>query len=170
MSERKFFVNNLARGLDFERNVADRFLRRRFPTLWIKNHTEDPGANRGPRAFRGQHKDEEVVYPDFELWSMQLGLRFWVDAKLKKSPYSSQAVSRPGARYFTIDKGSNQKYFRGMPHLQGDLYLLFGCEQTKNLYLGPWNPNPETVYFNNRYGTGYVPIYYLDDLLLVGKF
>lgn len=170
MSSTQHFNNCLNKGLDFERNVATKILHQLYPNYWINNFAKDPTSKYGPRMFKGAELEEELVLPDFHLFHPEYMTMMWVDAKLKKQPYSDQTATRPGAQFLTLDTKSNQKYLKAMRELPGVLFLLYGIESTRNVYLARWNPEPETVEYNNQYGRGAAPIYYIDEMKLVGTF
>jgi hypothetical protein len=120
--------------------------------------------------FRGANREEEIVLPDFHLFHPRYMTTMWVDAKLKKSPYSHQAASRPTEKFLTLDRKSNVKYLKAMQELPGVLFLLYGVESTRQVYLVEWNPTPETVEYSNQYGSGPAPIYYINDMKNIGTF
>ena len=48
--------------------------------------------------------------------------------------------------------------------MKDNFFLLFKHEKTKEVYLAKWRENPATIYFNNQYGEGETPVYYLDSI------
>lgn len=169
-TKNEHFQQCLQKGLDFEHYVATPLLHDIFPEFVIKNFAKDPTSKYGPRAYRGANMQDVFVLPDFELFEPTKCTRFWVDSKLKQKPISGRLLSRPHDLALTLDTKAHQKYTHTMSVMQGLLYLLFAVEQTGNIYLVEWNPNPETVTFNNQFGNGPVPVYYIADMQFVGKF
>jgi len=45
-----------------------------------------------------------------------------------------------------------------------NFFLLFKHEQTKEVYLAKFRENPDTIFFNNQYGHGDTPVYFLDTI------
>lgn len=171
MNKQQHFEESLARGLKFERDLATDTLHELFPTYVIKRYAKDPTERYGPRAFVGLDKREELVLPDFEIYNQVNNRRFYVDAKLKKQAYQSDDVSRPLDPFLTIDTKSHNEYAKTMSvYTDMDLFLLFGVESTRKIYLAQWQVNPETKRYNNEYGNSNVPIYYINDLTKIGIF
>lgn len=164
------FNQCLDKGLDFERNAATKILHQLYPNYWINNFAKDPQSKYGPRMYKGAEMEDEIVLPDFQLFHPRYMTIMWVDAKLKKQHYSDQSASRPGEPFLTLDTKSNIKYLKAMKELPGVLFLLYGLESTRQVYLVEWNPEPETVEYNNRFGSGPAPIYYIDEMKHVGTF
>lgn len=170
MNKQKHFNNCLDKGLEFERNTATPLLHTLYPNYWINNFAKDPNQKYSPRVFRGANREQELVLPDFHLFHPRYMTVIWVDAKLKKQPYSSQTALRPTEQFLTLDRDSNIKYLQTMADMPGVLYLMFGIESTRDVYMIEWNPEPETVEYNNQYGQGPVPLYYINDMRHVGTF
>jgi hypothetical protein len=164
------FEDKLKAGLEFERGPATTILHRLFPTCIIKRYAKDPTESNGPRAFLGDSKQTQLVLPDFEIYDPVSNMRFFVDAKLKNQFYKSMTVKKPKEFYLTLDVKSNKQYSHTMSFFPDYLYLLYGVEANRKVYLTKWQSNPETIYFNNKYGSGDTPIYYHNDLTQVGVF
>lgn len=171
MNKQAHFEKSLKRGLSFERDAATALLHFAFPECAIKRYAKDPTEKDGPRAFVGRERNTELVLPDFEIYDPVTSKRFYIDSKLKVSFYSSNSTKRPGEKYLTIDARAQKEYNSTMNFYKDmKMYLLFGVEENRTAYIVEWNPNPETVFFNNQYGKGEVPIYYKSDLKEIGTF
>ena len=164
----KYFNETLSRGMVFEHGEAIEVLHKLFPDCLIMNNQVDPvestGGNVvGPRLYRGENREEEFVAPDFVIFNED-GLATWVDAKLKGKAYLHAQNKR---MYITIDK-KKQKYYNSFPKWMLDkFFLLFKIETSGKVYLTTFDQDPDTIYFNNQYGNGHTPIYYVDELVEV---
>ena len=164
----KNFNETLARGLAFEQGQAIKILHQLYPQRYIMNNQIDPSASTGgkivgPRLYRGEHREEEVILPDFTLFHPHEGHSMWVDAKLKGASYPYK-----GRQYFTIDRHKHQQYCAFPDWIKGNFWLLFKHEKTEAVYFTRFNENPETIYFDNKYGKGDTPVYFLEHLAKVG--
>ena len=162
------FQETLARGMAFEHGEALDVLHKLFPHCLIMNNQVDPVESTnnkvvGPRLYRGENRQEEFVAPDFVVFNEE-GLAVWVDAKLKGKAYVHAQNKR---MYLTIDK-KKQSYYASFPAFMLDnFFLLFKNEASGKVYLTKFQTEPDTIYFNNKWGTGHTPIYYLDELVEV---
>jgi len=165
--KQKHFEESLERGLSFEHNVATPIIHSLYPLCSVRRAAKDPTDKNGPRAFSGAYGEIEIVLPDYEVYDPANNTRIWIDAKLKKKFYSNKK-----GYYLTIDTRAHKDYSFAMSTYfrHDELYLLFGVESEKKLYMAPWNPNPETIHFNNQYGNSDVPIYYKNQLIEIGTF
>lgn len=160
---KEYFESTLARGLEFEHGHAIEILHRTFPEHLIMNNQVDPvestaGQTVGPRLYRGENREDEFIAPDFVMFSDD-GKATWVDAKLKGASYPFK-----GRLYFSIDKKKHKQYCKFPPHIKDNFLLLFKHEKTKEIYLTEFREDPATIYFNNQYGKGETPVYYLDTM------
>ena len=158
-----YFQETLARGIAFEQGEALATLHKVFPDRFIMNNQIDPsettgGQVIGPRLYKGENRDKAIIAPDFVMFDNK-GRASWIDAKLKKSSYSFK-----GRRYFSVDKTKHEKYKTFPNWMRDNFYFLFKNEESGKLHLAKFRDDPATVYFNNQYDRGEVPIYYLDDI------
>ena len=162
----KYFNETLSRGMVFEHGEAITVLHRLFPYCLIMNNQVDPAESTGgkvigPRLYRGEDREEMFVAPDFVIFNEE-GIATWVDAKLKGKSYVHAQNKR---QYLTIDK-QKQKYYNSFPDwMLKQFFLLFKVESTGKVYLTEFHTEPDTIYFNNQYGEGHTPIYYVDELV-----
>jgi len=162
------FENQLKRGLQFERGGAINVLHKLYPNHLIMNNQVDPtettGGNIvGPRLYRGMNREEEFVAPDFVMFD-QNGNASWIDAKLKGAAWYDR---KTGQKYFTIDPKKHRQYSQFPGHILHNFWLLFKNEETSKMYFAKFQENPAMMFFNNQYGTGESPMYYLKDLAKV---
>jgi hypothetical protein len=157
------FEETLARGMAFEQGHAIDILHMLYPQHYIMNNQIDPSVTTGdkvvgPRLYRGKDREEEIIAPDFVLYG-QDGSTMWVDAKLKGAAYPYK-----GRRYFSIDRYKHRKYCEFPQFMLDNFYLLFKHEKTKEVYMAKFRENPDTIFFNNKYGCGDTPVYFLDTI------
>lgn len=162
-SSKKYFEDRLAQGLEFEHGHAIEILHKLYPNHYIMNNQVDPvestaGQTVGPRLYRGENREEEFIAPDFVMFD-EKGRATWIDAKLKGASYPFK-----GRLYFSIDKKKHEQYCQFPQHMKDNFFLLFKHEKTKEVYLAKFRENPATIFFNNQYGQGETPIYYLDSI------
>jgi len=161
------FQARLAEGLAFEQGQAIDILHAHYPQHYIMNNQIDPSATTGgtivgPRIYKGKHREEEHIVPDFVLID-QDGQAIWFDAKLKGASYPHK-----GREYFTIDQSKNRAYCKFPLFMRDNFYLLFKHGKTGNCYKTKYNPVPDLMHFDNDYGKGPTPVYYLDTLTYMG--
>ena len=159
----EYFEETLARGIAFESGHAIDILHKLYPEHYIINNQVDPvestgGKVVGPRLYRGENREEEYISPDFTIFDRN-GRPFWIDAKLKGASYPYK-----GRLYFSIDKKKHAEYCTFPRFMLDNFFLLFKHEQTKETYLAKFRENPDTVFFNNQYGQGDTPVYFLDTI------
>lgn len=165
----QYFQETLKRGIEFEQGQALEVLHAVFPDYFIMNNQIDPcettdGKVVGPRLYKGEKREKHILAPDFVLFDQQ-GKSIWVDAKLKRSAYTFK-----GRKYFSVDKKKHEKYNQ-FPHwMRDNFYFLFKNEETKGVYLAKFRTQPATVFFNNEYDVGEVPVYFLDSIEELGFF
>jgi hypothetical protein len=162
------FEQRLAQGLAFEQGQAIDILHAHYPDHYIMNNKIDPsettgGRVIGPRIYRGKHRDEEHIVPDFVMFDKSMAFPKWVDAKLKGASYPHR-----GREYFTIDRSKHSQYCKFPAFMLDNFYLLFKHEKTGACYMTKFRPDPDTIYFDNSYGKGNTPVYYLDTLGYLG--
>lgn len=163
MNRDQEFNEALERGLEFEQGHAIDILHKMYPNHFIMNNKVDPtettgGGVIGPRLYAGENREHEIIAPDFVLFAED-GSTMWVDAKLKGTAYPYK-----GRRYFSIDKWKHKKYCEFPRFMLDNFYLLFKHDITKEVYMAKFRENPDTIFFNNRYGCGDTPVYYLDTI------
>jgi len=161
------FNNLLARGLAFERGEAIIVLHKLYPNYLIMNNQVDPpettgGKIVGPRLYRGEDREQEFIAPDFVMFDVN-GRTSWVDAKLKGAAYTHPSNRK---LYFTIDRKKHEQYSNLPSHILHNFWFLIKNDKTENIYLAKYQENPDTLYFDNTYDKGDIPIYYLDDIAL----
>ena len=157
------FHEDLNRGLEFEQGHALRALHKMFPEHYIINNKVDPTQSTddkvvGPRLYKGTNRETEIIAPDFLLFN-DAGNAFWIDAKLKGATYIYN-----GRRYFSLDRKKHEAYCKFPQFMLDNFFLLFKHEKTKEIYLADFRTEPDTIYFNNRFDTGHVPVYYVDTI------
>ena len=165
----KYFNETLAHGIEFEQGQALEILHQTFPTSYIINNQIDPiettdGKVVGPRLYKGENREEELIAPDFTIFDID-GQPMWVDAKLKKSAYSYK-----GRKYFSVDQKKHKSYAKFPDWMRQYFYFLFKSEETNGAYLARFQDNPTTIFFNNQYDTGDIPAYFLEDIIDLGIF
>lgn len=162
------FEERLAEGLEFEQGQAIDILHAHYPHLYIMNNQIDPSVTTGgkivgPRVYRGKHREEEHIVPDFVLFD-HMGNSIWFDAKLKGASYPHQ-----GREYFTIDRDKHRAYCNFPAFMRDNFYLLFKHAKTGVVFKSKFNPVPDLIHFDNAYGKGDTPVYYLDALTYMGS-
>ncbi len=167
---RKYFNETLARGLKFEHGEAIDVLHKLYPNHLIMNNQVDPSESTGgeivgPRLYRGEHREQEFLAPDFVLFDVN-GRVSWIDAKLKGSSYLHPTNRK---LYFTIDRKKHEQYSTFPAHILHNFWFLIKNGRDGNIYLAKYQENPETLYFDNAFDKGDVPIYYIDDIALQPK-
>lgn len=172
MNKQQHWQKSLAKGIDFERDVAGPLISTLYPNHLISRVAKDPKNLDGIYAYRGAKRQERFVLPDFQLFDKTNQEWLWIDSKYKEQPFSGRMLSRPNEKAVSLDATKHQQYIAFLNEYPGKLYFLFGIGQTKKIYLGDWNPNPEMVIFNNQYNNGPTPtpVYYINDMQLVGAF
>ena len=164
----KEFDKRLAEGLEFEQGLAIDILHAHYPDHFIVNNQIDPSASTGgkivgPRMYRGKDRDEEWILPDFTLFEHN-GDSLWFDAKLKGASYPHK-----GREYFTIDRQKHWSYVNLPLFMRDNFYLLFKHAKTGDCFKTQFRSiNPDTIYFDNAYDKGDVPVYFLDTLTYMG--
>lgn len=165
MINNRRFEEALDRGLSFEQGECLNTLHRLFPDCLIMNNQVDPieSTNNqvyGPRLYRGINREEEFIAPDFVIFN-DTGDTIWIDAKLKGKAYTHRESKR---LYLTLDQKKHAQYCSFPTFMLENFYILFKNELSNKMYFTKFQTTPDTIYFNNKWGVGHTPIYYLDEL------
>jgi len=168
----------LAKGVDFEDNVAFPFLLDYLDGAWVeetRNHQRTNTGHKGPLAQRKIYGDvETLALPDFRVTAKlaPMGLEhsngfYWIDAKWKNKTFY-----RGGYTLVTIDPKAYRDYAAIQKELGGDVYILFGIESYRKLYLEQIGNVHMWHVFNNSFDNfgrdGETPCYNIDNMQQVG--
>ena len=168
MNSNQRFQEALDRGLAFEQGQALEILHSIYPNCYIMNNKVDPtqstdGQVLGPRLYRGKDREQSIIAPDFVMFS-DGGEITWFDAKLKGTAYTNTKNNR---KYFSLDRKKHDAYSKFPQFMKDNFFFLLKNERTRQIYLAKYSDNPDTIFFNNRYDVGNVPVYYLDSIIEV---
>jgi hypothetical protein len=161
---------NLKEGNWFQRHIAYPWLIRHRPQYFITPTSTDTNPiNKGPKLYRGS---DAITLPDFRLDDPMTKESRWLDAKMKKSPFS--LPSRRGEKFYSIDPRTYKEYlkictvFNYMP-----FEILLGCQETKLLYnFDLTKCKPTMHFFQNKYvrsGNNETPCFNTLDMKIVGR-
>lgn len=164
------YKKNLADGNWFQINVAGPWLTRTRSDCYITPTSTDTNPKyKGPRLYKGT---DEIILPDFRWDNPTTKDSGWVDAKMKKCPFSIKG--RWGEKFYSIDPkkyNEYQKLCRVFHYMSFE--ILLGCQETGLLYNFDFTKcQPVMHFFDNQFvrgGRNETPCYSTATMTVVGR-
>lgn len=157
------FHAKLKIGENFENNHVLPLLLEMHPDYWIEStHDYKTGNYAGPRV---QTKDQPpLTLPDFKLFNPRNSHALLYEAKYKAKAFSITGYI--GKKFVAVEEHKVQQYQKVARLYRADLKFVIGCGETNKIYIcNSWIPH----YFDNKYYTGNVCAFELDEHEVVGS-
>jgi hypothetical protein len=157
------FHEKLKIGENFETNYVLPMLLEIHPEYWIEStHDYKTGHYAGPRVQTSGKPP--LILPDFKLFNPRNSHSVMYEAKYKAKAFSITGFI--GKKFVAVEETKVKEYQQVARLFRSDLKFVIGCGETGSIYIcDSWIPH----YFNNKYYTGNVCAFELNEENVVGK-